>query len=36
VRDGDRIEVYRKLVVDPKIARRIRAEIRRRRAAPAG
>ena len=36
VRDGDRIEVYRKLVVDPKTARRIRAEIRRRRAAPAG
>jgi len=36
VRDGDRIEVYRKLVVDPKTARRIRAEVRRRRAAPRG
>lgn len=31
VRDGDRIEVYRPLAIDPKQARRIRAEIRRRR-----
>lgn len=33
VRAGDRIEVYRPLIVDPKEARRIRAEVRRRRAA---
>lgn len=33
VRDGDRIEVYRQLTVDPKQARRIRAEIRQRRRA---
>lgn len=33
VRDGDRIEVYRPLTVDPKQARRIRAEIRQRRRA---
>lgn len=33
VRDGDRIEVYRPLAIDPKQARRIRAEIRRRRKA---
>lgn len=31
VRDGDRIEIYRPLQVDPKEARRIRADIRRRR-----
>lgn len=31
VRDGDRIEVYRPLTVDPKEARRIRADVRRRR-----
>ncbi len=31
VSEGDRIEVYRPLTVDPKEARRIRAEIRRRR-----
>ena len=31
VREGDRIEVYRPLTVDPKEARRIRAEVRRRR-----
>lgn len=31
VRDGDRIEIYRPLTVDPKEARRIRAEIKRRR-----
>jgi putative ubiquitin-RnfH superfamily antitoxin RatB of RatAB toxin-antitoxin module len=30
-RDGDRIEIYRPLVVDPKEARRVRAELRRRR-----
>ena len=29
--DGDRVEVYRPLRVDPKDARRVRAEIRRRR-----
>jgi len=31
VRDGDRIEIYRHLLVDPKDARRHRAELRRRR-----
>ena len=31
VSDGDRIEVYRPLTVDPKEARRIRADVRRRR-----
>ena len=31
VSDGDRIEVYRPLTVDPKEARRIRANLRRRR-----
>lgn len=31
LREGDRIEVYRPLLVDPKEARRIRAEVRRRR-----
>jgi putative ubiquitin-RnfH superfamily antitoxin RatB of RatAB toxin-antitoxin module len=31
VREGDRIEIYRPLEVDPKEARRIRADIRRRR-----
>jgi putative ubiquitin-RnfH superfamily antitoxin RatB of RatAB toxin-antitoxin module len=31
VREGDRIEIYRSLQVDPKEARRIRADIRRRR-----
>ncbi len=30
-RAGDRIEVYRPLQLDPKEARRIRAEVRRRR-----
>ena len=34
-RDGDRIEIYRPLLVDPKEARRHRAELRRRRN-PAG
>lgn len=33
VRDGDRIEVYRSLTVDPKEARRIRAEVKQRRGA---
>lgn len=33
VADGDRVEIYRPLTVDPKEARRIRAEVRRRRAA---
>jgi len=31
--DGDRIEIYRPLCIDPKEARRIRAAIRRRRRA---
>jgi putative ubiquitin-RnfH superfamily antitoxin RatB of RatAB toxin-antitoxin module len=31
VSDGDRIEVYRPLTFDPKEARRIRADVRRRR-----
>lgn len=31
LRDGDRVEVYRPLAVDPKEARRIRAEVRKRR-----
>jgi putative ubiquitin-RnfH superfamily antitoxin RatB of RatAB toxin-antitoxin module len=31
VREGDRIEIYRPLQADPKEARRIRADIRRRR-----
>jgi putative ubiquitin-RnfH superfamily antitoxin RatB of RatAB toxin-antitoxin module len=35
VRNGDRIEVYRPLTVDPKEARRIRAEVKRRRTAAA-
>ena len=30
--DGDRVEIYRPLTVDPKEARRVRAAIRRRRA----
>jgi len=33
--DGDRIEIYRPLLVDPKDARRHRAELRRRRKAGA-
>ena len=32
VREGDRIEIYRPLAVDPKDGRRLRAESRRRRA----
>jgi len=35
-RDGDRIEVYRPLTVDPKEARRIRAGMRKRRRAATG
>jgi putative ubiquitin-RnfH superfamily antitoxin RatB of RatAB toxin-antitoxin module len=31
VQDGDRIEIYRPLTIDPKEARRIRADVRRRR-----
>jgi putative ubiquitin-RnfH superfamily antitoxin RatB of RatAB toxin-antitoxin module len=31
LRDGDRVEIYRPLSVDPKQARRLRAEVRRRR-----
>lgn len=30
--DGDRVEIYRPLTVDPKEARRVRAAVRRRRA----
>ncbi len=30
VHDGDRVEIYRPLQVDPKEARRIRADLRRR------
>lgn len=30
LRDGDRVEIYRSLRVDPKEARRMRAEARRR------
>lgn len=33
VREGDRIEIYRPLAIDPKEARRIRAAVRKR---PAG
>ena len=33
LQDGDRVEIYRQLTVDPKEARRIRAKVRRRRAA---
>lgn len=33
VREGDRIEVYRPLTVDPKEARRVRAAVRSRRKA---
>ena len=29
--DGDRVEIYRPLTVDPKEARRVRAAVRRRR-----
>ena len=31
LQDGDRVEIYRPLTVDPKEARRVRAEVRRRR-----
>lgn len=33
LRPGDRVEIYRPLVVDPKDARRVRAEIKQRRTA---
>jgi hypothetical protein len=33
--DGDRVEIYRPLTIDPKEARRIRAAVRRRRRAGA-
>lgn len=36
VRAGERIEVYRPLTVDPKEARRIRADVRRRRGGKKG
>ncbi|MEF9995691.1 MAG: RnfH family protein [Burkholderiaceae bacterium] len=32
LREGDRVEIYRVLTVDPMAARRIRAEVKRRRA----
>jgi uncharacterized protein len=32
--DGDRVELYRPLMVEPKEARRVRAEVRRRRSVP--
>ena len=35
VHDGDRVEVYRPLTIDPKQARRVRAAVRRRRRAGA-
>jgi putative ubiquitin-RnfH superfamily antitoxin RatB of RatAB toxin-antitoxin module len=31
--EGDRVEIYRPLTIDPKEARRVRAEVRRRRSA---
>lgn len=34
LRDGDRVEIYRPLAVDPMQARRIRADLRRRGKAP--
>lgn len=33
--DGDRVEIYRPLVIDPKRARRARVDVRRQRRAPA-
>jgi putative ubiquitin-RnfH superfamily antitoxin RatB of RatAB toxin-antitoxin module len=33
LREGDRVEIYRPLAIDPKEARRIRAQVRRRRKA---
>jgi len=30
--DGDRVEIYRPLTIDPKEGRRVRAELRRKRA----
>jgi uncharacterized protein len=36
VRDGDRVEIYRPLKVEPKEARRIRAKIKRKRAGRSG
>ncbi len=35
LRDGDRVEIYRPLTIEPKEARRIRADVRRRRRAGA-
>ena len=34
--DGDRVEIYRPLTIDPKEARRVRVAVRRRRRAGAG
>jgi hypothetical protein len=31
LRDGDRVEIYRPLAIDPKEARRVRVTVRRRR-----
>lgn len=31
LRDGDRVEIYRPLTIDPKEARRVRVAVRRRR-----
>jgi uncharacterized protein len=31
LRDGDRVEIYRPMTIDPKEARRVRAAIRRKR-----
>lgn len=36
VREADRIEVYRPLAIEPKQARRVRAEVRQRRKAAKG
>lgn len=33
VRDGDRVEIYRPLTIDPKESRRLRAALRRKRSA---
>jgi hypothetical protein len=35
LRDGDRVEIYRPLAIDPKEARRLRAAVRRRRSSAA-
>ena len=35
LRPGDRVEIYRPLLIDPKAARRLKAEVAARRQAPA-